>query len=248
MSFNADHKPTLPAPIPWGIPATIAWLLFAFLVGTLVASAVYAAWQAERPSLPTASYDGMAITIGALASVPVQVALFAYAARLRRWTPATYLALNRPKPGEIVFALMCTIAMMIAFDLLMLVSGRDLVPPYQTRSLSDRQAAGGLLGCRSPSSLSRRLAKRSRFAAFSIAAWFVRAIERSAIVVIALAWAALHIQYDWVGMAQIFLAGLMLGWFRWASGSTTLTILHACPDQCRGDARDRDQGGMALVS
>jgi membrane protease YdiL (CAAX protease family) len=41
---------------------------------------------------------------------------------------------------------------------------------------------------------------------------------------IALAWALLHIQYDWFGMAQIFLAGLMLGWFRWASGSTILTI------------------------
>jgi membrane protease YdiL (CAAX protease family) len=26
-------------------------------------------------------------------------------------------------------------------------------------------------------------------------------------------------------MAQIFTAGLLLGWFRWASGSTTLTIV-----------------------
>ena len=40
-----------------------------------------------------------------------------------------------------------------------------------------------------------------------------------------LAWALLHIQYDWLGMAQIFAAGLVLGWFRWASGSTTLTII-----------------------
>jgi membrane protease YdiL (CAAX protease family) len=35
----------------------------------------------------------------------------------------------------------------------------------------------------------------------------------------------LHIQYDWLGMAQIFAAGLTLGWFRWASGSTALTII-----------------------
>ena len=35
----------------------------------------------------------------------------------------------------------------------------------------------------------------------------------------------LHIQYDWLGMVQIFAIGLMLGWFRWASGSTTLTIV-----------------------
>jgi membrane protease YdiL (CAAX protease family) len=49
--------------------------------------------------------------------------------------------------------------------------------------------------------------------------------ERLAIVAIALAWALLHIQYDWLGMAQIFAAGLILGWFRWASGSTVLTIV-----------------------
>jgi membrane protease YdiL (CAAX protease family) len=45
-----------------------------------------------------------------------------------------------------------------------------------------------------------------------------------AIAAIAVAWALLHIQYDWLGMVQIFVVGLMLGWFRWASGSTILTV------------------------
>jgi hypothetical protein len=49
--------------------------------------------------------------------------------------------------------------------------------------------------------------------------------ELHAISAIALAWALLHMQYDWLGMAQIFVLGLMLGWFRWASGSTTLTVV-----------------------
>jgi membrane protease YdiL (CAAX protease family) len=49
--------------------------------------------------------------------------------------------------------------------------------------------------------------------------------EWLAIIAIALAWALLHIQYDWLGMAQIFTAGLILGWFRWASSSTVLTIV-----------------------
>jgi CAAX protease family protein len=49
--------------------------------------------------------------------------------------------------------------------------------------------------------------------------------EILAIVAIALAWALLHVQYDWLGMLQIFALGLILGWFRWASGSTTLTVI-----------------------
>lgn len=59
---------------------------------------------------------------------------------------------------------------------------------------------------------------------------FVRP-ERSAwpaIVVISLLWAVLHLQYDWAGMSEIFVAGLFLGWVRWRSGSTLLTfLLHA---------------------
>jgi membrane protease YdiL (CAAX protease family) len=49
-----------------------------------------------------------------------------------------------------------------------------------------------------------------------------------AIVFISLLWAGLHLQYDWTGIAEIFVAGLFLGWARWRSGSTLLTfLLHA---------------------
>ena len=49
-----------------------------------------------------------------------------------------------------------------------------------------------------------------------------------AIVVISAAWAIIHVQYDWFGILQVFLVGLVLGWVRWRSGSTLLTFaLHA---------------------
>src|SRR4051812_28774552 len=126
MSFSTDQDPA-PAQ-PWGIPATIAWLLFAFLVSVVVATAVFAAWQGDRTGVRPSTYDGVMITIGALASIPVQVAVLAFAARLRRWMPADYFGLNIPKRSEIVFAVLCTVALMIVFDGLMVVSGRDLVP------------------------------------------------------------------------------------------------------------------------
>jgi hypothetical protein len=43
--------------------------------------------------------------------------------------------------------------------------------------------------------------------------------------VISLLWALLHVQYAWVLMVQIFVIGLVLGWIRWRSGSTLLTIV-----------------------
>src|SRR4051812_8577273 len=142
MSFSTDHDPA-PAQ-PWGIPATIAWLLFAFLVSVVVATAVFAAWQGDRPSMRPLTYDGVMIAIGALASIPVQVAVLAFAARLRRWTPTEYFALNRPRRSEIVFAMLCTIALIIVFDGLMFVSGRDLVPPFQVEAYQSAKDAGWL--------------------------------------------------------------------------------------------------------
>jgi len=31
-------------------------------------------------------------------------------------------------------------------------------------------------------------------------------------------WAAIHLQYDWFGIAQVFCLGLLFGWVRWRSG------------------------------
>ena len=46
-----------------------------------------------------------------------------------------------------------------------------------------------------------------------------------ALIATSAAWTAMHVQYEAFTMTQIFLIGLLLGWIRWASGSTLLTIL-----------------------
>lgn len=45
------------------------------------------------------------------------------------------------------------------------------------------------------------------------------------IVLTSALWAALHQQYNWLGILCIFLMGLIFGWMRQRSGSTTLTII-----------------------
>jgi membrane protease YdiL (CAAX protease family) len=223
MSLNIDQNATPTQ--PWGIPATIAWILFAFLLSVVVATIIFAASQGDRASLRSSTYDGVVITIGAFSSVPVQVGVLAFAARLRQWNPADYFALNRPKRSEIIFAVLCTIALIVVFDVLMLLSGRDLVPPFQTEAYRTAKDAGWLLGLTLAIVVVAPVGEEIAFRGFLYRGFFRPGYEWLTIVVIALAWALLHIQYDWLGMAQIFAAGLMLGWFRWASGSTTLTII-----------------------
>jgi membrane protease YdiL (CAAX protease family) len=225
MQFITKQNPNSSSTPPWGIPATIAWLLFAFLSSVIVATIVFAAWQVERTNLRTFNYDGVVITIGALASVPVQIAVLAIAAQLRNWVPAHYLALNVPKRGEIVFGVLSVIALNAVFDLTMYLFGRELVPPFQVEAYQSAKEAGWLMWLILAIVVVAPIGEEIAFRGFLYRGLVRVGHEWLAIVVISIAWALLHIQYDWLGMMQIFAAGLMLGWFRWASGSVTLTTM-----------------------
>jgi membrane protease YdiL (CAAX protease family) len=195
MTFAAGPSRTPPG--PWGIAATIAWVVLSFMVGTVVASGAFALWQGDNPRLP-GTYDGVLITIGVLASIPVQIGVLAFAARLRGW---------------------------LVFNALLYLSGRDIVAPFQVEAYQTAQSAGWLFWLLVAIVFVAPLGEEVVFRGFLFRSLMRPRYEWHAISAIALAWALLHMQYDWLGMAQIFVLGLVLGWFRWASGSTTLTVV-----------------------
>jgi hypothetical protein len=210
-------------PPPWGIPASFAWLLFSFLVSAVVATGFFALWQGERPV--GATYDGVLITISALSSIPAQIGVLAWAARLRGWPPMDYFALNWPKRGELILAIICVVAIDLLFDALLYVTGRDIVAPFQVEAYQSAQNASWLFWLLVAIVFAAPLGEELTFRGFLFRGLARPGFELHAIGIISVVWALLHIQYDWLGMAQIFVLGLVLGWFRWASGSTMLTIV-----------------------
>ena len=167
----------------------------------------------------------MIIAIGALTSIPVQIGVLAWAARLRRWAPMDYFALNAPRRGEIIVAAGCVVAIDLTFNALLYVTGRDIVAPFQVDAYQSAQNAGWLFWLMVAIVIVAPLGEEITFRGFMFRGLVRPGWEVHAIGAISLAWALLHIQYDWLGMVQIFVLGLVLGWFRWASGSTTLTII-----------------------
>jgi membrane protease YdiL (CAAX protease family) len=212
-------------PPPWGWWASFAWLLLAFVAAGIATLFVYGAWLGERSRPGTVSYDGTLLAAGAIVSIPVEVAVLAAAARLRRWPVADYLALNIPRRGEVIMAVVCVVAIGIAFNLLLMLTGRDIVTPFQIESYRTAKDAGWLLWLFVAIVVFAPVGEEIAFRGFLYRGWALPGRELLAITGIALIWALLHIQYDWFGMVQIFLIGVVLGWFRWASRSTTLTIL-----------------------
>jgi len=119
----------------------------------------------------------------------------------------------------------CVVAVTIVFNALLYVTGHDIVTPFQIETYRTAKDAGWLLGLLLAIVVLAPVGEEIAFRGFLYRGWAHPGREPLAIAVISLIWAAMHIQYDWLGMAQIFALGLLLGWFRWASGSTTLTIL-----------------------
>ncbi len=221
MSLTTDPQPPDP---PWGVAASIAWTLTALVIGIVVASVFLGILSGGGSTRSSNAYDGVMIAFGIFASVPAQVAVLVFAAQWRRWPPAIYLGLVTPRRAEVIVAVACIIALAVVFDGILYVSGRELVQPSQVEAWRTAVDAGWLVGLLAAVVVVAPIGEEIIFRGFLFRGLAKPGWEVHAVGGIALAWALLHIQYDWFGMAQIFLAGLMLGWFRWASGSTILTI------------------------
>jgi membrane protease YdiL (CAAX protease family) len=212
-----------PAP-SWGVWATLGWLVAAFLLSAIAAIVGYSLWLNGKLPTDSKASDGVIIAIGAIVSVPVQVVVLAFAARLRGWDVPTYLGLTMPRRGEVIVAVAFVIALELVLGLLLLITGNDLVTPFQVDAYRTAREAGALLWFLVAIVIFAPVGEEIAFRGFLYRGLVRPGRELAAIVLIALIWALMHIQYDWVGILQVFAIGLLLGWIRWATGSTTLTI------------------------
>ncbi len=145
------------------------------------------------------------------------------------WFSACYLALIMPSWRDVAIGLACLVVLIAAGDALLYFSGYPLVTPFQVESYTTAAAQGWVAALWVGAVIVAPAGEEVLFRGFLFRGWARSA--RSvwpAVVVISILWAALHVQYDWTGIVQIFVVGLFLGWMRWASGSTLLTFfLHA---------------------
>jgi len=214
----------------WGYWATLGWAVIAFLVGQVVAFGVLL-WlhTGDWGSILQTPFDGVAVTLFVCIANPITIAVLASAVWLRRADPVDYFALRRPRSADVTMGISCLVVLIAASDTLLYFSGRDLVTPFQLQSYTTAAAAGWLLPMAAAAILLAPASEEVLFRGFLFRGW--ARSERSAlpaVAVISLLWAALHLQYDWTGMLQIFVIGLFLGWMRLRSGSLPLTfLLHA---------------------
>ena len=217
---------------PWGRLATFGLGLVAMLAGQFAALLALSWWLGSGMAvMPDFSGDGVAVTLIIFVSTPIQLLLLATFAQRKGGNALAYLGLTLPRRSEVVFGVAVTVALIIAGNVVSWLLGKNIVTSFQTDIFRTASEAGflPLLLLWLAVVVVTPLGEETLFRGFLYRGWLQSRRDAWLVIVMtALFWALIHVQYDWYVTGQIFAFGLLLGWMRWATGSTILTImLHA---------------------
>src|SRR5262249_34829832 len=147
--------------------------------------------------------------------------------RIRNGRDATLYLGFRAFPGKALLRWSIAFLVLIALsDSLTVLLGRPIVPPFMQEAY---QRSGFLPLLWFALMVAAPLAEETLFRGFLFEGIFRSKLGApGAIIVSALWWALIHVQYDWYGIATVFAAGLLLGWIRLKTGSLYPTLfLHS---------------------
>jgi len=119
-----------------------------------------------------------------------------------------------------------TVGLIILGNAVSWILGRTIVTSFQLDIYRTAAAAGWLPLLWLAVVVVTPIGEETLFRGFLFRGWLRTPRDAwPVIVVTAVLWALVHVQYDAYVIAQVFVFGLMLGWLRWATGSTILTML-----------------------
>ena len=212
---------------PWGRFSTLGLAAVALLVGQFVALAALT-WFYGLPltRLPNLAGDGVAVTVIILVSTPIEVALLMLFAQRCGVPAAEYLGWTTPKRADVVFGIAAVAVFIVLADIVSWLAGHGLVTSFQTDIYTTASSQGWLVLLWLSIIVVTPFGEETLFRGFLFRGWFREPKDAwLAIVGTAALFGLLHVQYDWFVIAQVFGFGVLLGWMRWVSGSTLLTML-----------------------
>jgi CAAX protease family protein len=235
MTF-AQGNPVSGEQEPWGRWATFGFAVVAMLGSQAVALLMLTWWYGVGiTSMPDFSGDGVAVTLIIFVSIPIQLVMLYLLAQRGGGDAAKYLGLQWPSRSELGIGVALTVGLIILGNVVSWVLGRTIVTPFQLDIYRTASAAGWLPLLWLAVVVITPIGEETLFRGFLFRGW--QRTPRDAwpvILITALLWALVHVQYDAYVISQVFVFGVMLGWLRWASGSTILTILLHGMINCEG--------------
>jgi uncharacterized protein len=208
----------------WGLWATLGFAVLAFLLGEAMGFSI--ASMMKNFDLARADSNGTVLAVDKLVGTPVEIITLVLAIRLSGSDPLEYLGLDIPRWRDVAIAVAGLAVVIAAADAVTYALGKEMVPAFQLELQRTAQAEGTLPWLWLAIIVVAPIGEELLFRGFMFRGFVHEPRDAlPAILVIALIWSMLHVQYDWFAAAQLFLIGMLLGVVRWRSGSTTLVIL-----------------------
>jgi len=207
------------ASLAWGFAAIVAWLLAQIAFGELISG-----WfDIERAQLGVYAPFVAIVTI---ASAVMPLAVIVAAIRSANCSVAGYLALQMPSREYLVLGLIVLAVVLPLVDLLSWFAGYQVTPQFVVDLYKTARESGALFLLLIALVVAAPLVEEVVFRGFLLPGLAASAIGTvGALLLTSGLWALLHVQYQPFYLIQIMLLGVLFGWLRLRSGSTTLTII-----------------------
>ena len=214
---------------PWGFWGSLCWGLFALATG-LFAVVIYTGfWMlTHQLGIPNASDAAFGTVTGIVVSV-VPVVVLVIAVKGGHYSLRDYFALNGIPRRDLALGIAGLIALIAAFEAMERLLGIDAGSKSVAATYRAAKLAGMLPALWLATVIVAPVTEELLFRGFLHRGWVPSWLGISGTIILtSVLWAALHQQYNWFGILCIFVMGLLFGWIRQRSRSTTLTImLHA---------------------
>ena len=223
--------PDQPQPRIWKFWGTALWGLFIF-AGMFVGQATviaYFVWQHGSFDIAEAIRvvgGGLTISLSVIMGLPAVLLAAWIAIRPTRTPFVDYLALRWTSWQNFLIGAVSLAVLVGGWDLLSRAVGREVTPGFMGDVLKSAQAAGALWLLVIAFTIAAPVSEEILARGFLYRGWSESRLGvAGAIFLSSLAWTSLHLQYDWFFFGEVFSIGLLLGYLRYRTNSTWLTIV-----------------------
>jgi membrane protease YdiL (CAAX protease family) len=216
----------------WKFWGTALWGLFIFaamFAGQIAVVAWFVLLREGPVDLAAAIHvvgGGLTISLSVIMGLPAVLAALWIAIRFSRTPFADYLALRWPSWTNLLIGVAALFVLVMGWDLLSRATGREVAPGFMGEVLESARADGALWLLVFAFTIAAPVTEEFFARGFLYRGWsesFLGPV--GAIILSSVVWTALHLQYDWFFFGEVFSIGLLLGYLRYRSNSTWLTVI-----------------------
>jgi membrane protease YdiL (CAAX protease family) len=216
----------------WKFWGTALWGLFIF-AAMFVGQLTVVAWFVLRRDGPIdvaaaihVVGGGLTISLSVIMGLPAVLAALWIAIRRSRTPFADYLALRWTSWTNLLIGAVALFILVMGWDLLSRATGREVEPGFMGEVLKSASADGALWLLVIAFCVAAPITEEFFARGFLYRGWSESALgPGGAIILSSLVWTALHLQYDWFFLGEVFSIGLLLGYLRYRSNSIWLTVV-----------------------